>query len=163
MACRGVFFAITTEVADRLLAAATDTEVLSIVQEEIEERWDQDWLAEMDKSWDAMHRCLTDGTLSFEGLTPLHRCVLGGRQLYGGEDYIISYVTAEEVREIAKSIGSLDEAWLRRQYFRIDPVDYEMPTCAEDCEYTWDYFQEMQALYQRAAAANRAVIFTVDQ
>ena len=33
------------------------------VIEEIEDRWDRDWLVETDKAWDAIHRCLTGGTL----------------------------------------------------------------------------------------------------
>ena len=37
--------------------------MLDIVQEEIEEPWDEEWLLEMDKAWDAIHRCLTDGRL----------------------------------------------------------------------------------------------------
>jgi hypothetical protein len=64
MGCRGVLFAITEDQARRLRAArGGDAAVLSIVQDEIEEAWDQAHLCQTDKAWDAIHRCLTDGTL----------------------------------------------------------------------------------------------------
>jgi hypothetical protein len=163
MGCRGVFFAITQDEAERLLAARSDEEVIAIVQEEIEDRWDEEWLQETDEAWDAMHRSLTDGTLSSEPLSPLHKCVLGGRQLHQSDDYIISYLTAPEAKEVAGAIKGLDESWMRRKYFQIDPGDYEFPTTEEDFEYTWTWFQGVQAFYQKAAAHNRPVIFTVDQ
>lgn len=44
MACRSVHFAITKIDADRLIAAPDDATVLTIIQDEIEERWDEAWL-----------------------------------------------------------------------------------------------------------------------
>gem|GEM_PF-7118074 len=63
MACRGVFFALTKEEEAKLLAAPDSEAVVEIITEEVEERWDREWLVEMDKSWDAVHRCLGDGSL----------------------------------------------------------------------------------------------------
>lgn len=163
MACRGAFFAITDEDEARLLAAESDEDVLHIVQEEIEERWDEDWLQETDKAWDAMHRTLADGTLEGSGDTPLDKCVPGGRQLHQGDDYIISFLTAAEVREVAEAIKGLDQDWMRRKYSQIDCRDYEVGLSEDDFEYTWEWFQGVQAFYQKAAAGNRPVIFIVDQ
>src|SRR5689334_8829988 len=50
MASRGVFFALTKEEETRLLAAAGTDAVVEIMTDEIEERWDRQWLVEMDKS-----------------------------------------------------------------------------------------------------------------
>lgn len=163
MACRGVFFAITDEDAARLLAAKSDEEVLDLIQEEIEERWDEDWLQETDKAWDAIHRSLTDGTLACSGENLLEKCVFGGRQLYQGDDYIVSFITADEVKEVAAAIKGVDETWLRSRYSQIDPDDYQGEVDDEDFEYTWEWFQGVQSFYQKAAAHNRPVIFTVDQ
>lgn len=82
MGCRGVFFALDECNRKKLLSASCDDEVLSIVTEEIEEQWDQEWLCETDKAWDAIHRCLSDGTLNIAIKTPLAKCVLGGKHLY---------------------------------------------------------------------------------
>jgi len=79
MACRGVHFAITNEVANKLLSLVGDDDaVIEFIQEEIEEQWEVDWLAESDKAWDAMHRCLTDGHLRVKATTPRGLCVIGG-------------------------------------------------------------------------------------
>jgi Domain of unknown function (DUF1877) len=84
MACRGVFFAITIEQAEALLAAKGDDQMMGLI-EEIEEAWDGDQLAECDKAWDAMHRTLTDGELGYgNGPYPLNHCVLSPHQLYNG-------------------------------------------------------------------------------
>ena len=100
MAGRGVLFTITDTDVQQLLSArqATDAddEVMAVV-EEIEERWDENWLYETDKAWDAIHRCLTDGQLEYEnGEYPLNHCILGGTQLYAGDDYIISLKSPQQ-------------------------------------------------------------------
>jgi hypothetical protein len=84
MACRGVLFAITQEEAQRLRAARGDDKaVSSIIQDEIEEAWDEAHLCQTDKAWDAIHRCLGDGTLA-SGEDPHSLCILGGEQLQPG-------------------------------------------------------------------------------
>jgi hypothetical protein len=35
--------------------------------EEIEETWEEPFVVESDKAWDAIHRCLTDGSLLYAG------------------------------------------------------------------------------------------------
>ncbi len=83
MSCRGVQVAITEEELGRLLATQSDEELLSVISDDIEEPWDENWLVQTDKAWDAIHRCLTDGKLEYEnGDYPLRLCILGGRQLF---------------------------------------------------------------------------------
>lgn len=165
MACRGVHFAITNEEAQRLKnAAGNDAEVLTIVQDEIEQAWDEEHLCQTDKAWDAIHRCLTDGTLSSgEQFFPLNLCILGGQQLHLGEHYIVSLVAPDEVKQVAKALLPLTEDWLRSRYFAIDPKDYGLNFGEEDFEYTWDYFTGVREFYQKAANDGRWVIFSVDQ
>jgi hypothetical protein len=67
----------------RALRQATSNEQVQAVIADIEERWDERFLGETDKAWDAIHHCLTDGTLAWgNGMFPLNRCILGGEQLY---------------------------------------------------------------------------------
>ena len=66
MACRGVHFALTDDDRAKLLIATRDDDVLSVVQKEIEERWDTDWLCETDKAWDAIHLYWFSVTLSLD-------------------------------------------------------------------------------------------------
>lgn len=164
MACRGVHFAITRGQLEKLVAASSDDEVIRVIQEGIESPWDTDWLHETDKAWDAIHRCLTDGTLDLDnGSFPLNAAVLGGRQLFDGDDYIISLVTPEQVPQVAQALRGIDEAALRRGYERIEQSDYDGDLDDDDFEYTWQWFQGLAPLFEKAAAADRAVLFTVDQ
>jgi hypothetical protein len=164
MAGRGVHFALNAEDTERLLAAAgNDTAVKEIIQEDIEERWDKEWLAQSDKAWDAIHRCLGGGSLTFETSGPGHQCILGGRQLHQGDDYIVSFLTPAQVQAVAAKVASFDESAMREAYNAIPESDYGQPLSEEDFQYTWSWFQGVRDLYQKAALAGRAMIFTVDQ
>ena len=164
MACRGVHFAITSNDAQRLLALAGDDDaVLELVQEDAEGRWDEDWLQETDKAWDAIHRCLTDGTLTSDASIARHKCILGGRHLYSGDEYIISFLMADEVRDVSEAIAPFGETELRDRYFMIDEAEYGVPLSDEDFEYTWEWFETLKEFFAKAADADRAVVFSVDQ
>ena len=88
--------------------------------EEIEDRWDEDWLVETDKAWDAIHRCLTGGTLEY-GPTPLHKCILGEASRHEGDGSIVNLLGTEEVKETVAAIGFIDEAWMRGALLRHRP------------------------------------------
>ena len=164
MACRGVHFALENQDVDRLLASSSDEGVLEILQEEIESKWDEDWLYESDKAWDAIHRCLSGGSLGFDSTNyPLSLAVLNGRQLYSKEDYVISLLEPKEVAEIASGLLSVDQAWLKLQYDSIDAEEYGVPKDQQDWEYTWEYFEGMVLFFQKAAHSGRHVVFSVDQ
>jgi hypothetical protein len=161
--CRGVLFAIDQEELQALRQATSDSEVQAVVAA-IEKRWDERFLAETDKAWDAIHRSLTDGTLAWgNGSFPLNRCILGGEDLYQGEDYIVTLTEGHEVPAVAAALQQVTEADMRQAYDRLDPADYGPEWSEEDFEYTWSWFQQVRDLWSRAATAGRAVIFTVDQ
>lgn len=163
MSCLGVLFALTDADSQRLLAAADDDAVMTIV-EELEEKWDEGWLAQTDKAWDALHRCLSNGTLFHdEGDYPLNRAILGGKRLYDSADYVVSYVAPNEVKDVAASLTSLTEQDLRKRYDAIDPDDYDGGHGDEDFKFTWTHFLAVREFYKKAAAAGRSVVFTVDQ
>ena len=117
-----------------------------------------------DKAWDAIHRCLSDGTLDPTGGTyPLKLAILNGRQLYSKDDYIISLVTPEEVRDVAIGLSRIDQDWLRSRYDAMDPVASGVSKSDDDWVYTWANFEDLVPFFQKAAAADRYVVFTVDQ
>lgn len=163
MACRGVHFALSEEDAGRLLAAEDNPAVMAIIGE-IEEAWDEAWLAESDKAWDALHRCLSNGTLYYdEGEYPLNRTVLGGKHLYDGDDYVVAYVAPNEVTDVAAALAPIAEADFRARYDLIDDDEYDGEKGPEDFKDTWTSFVAVRDLYRKAAAAGRSVVFTVDQ
>ncbi len=162
MTTRGVHFAITTAQAERLLAARDEETVVEIVEEEIEEEWEAAY--ETDKAWDALHRCLSNGTLDpAAGEPPLNRVFFGGRMLTEGDDYVVVLATPAEVQTLAAALANVTEAWLRARYFDVPFPDYPDPKSEEDWAYTYSHFQGLPAFYARAAREGRHVIFTVDQ
>jgi len=170
MACRGVFFALTPEDSDRLLSAKNSDEVVEIVVEEIESRWDRDWLQEMDKSWDAVHRCLGDGSLATTSKSDRGKAVLGGKQLSDRDDYIVCYHPPDSVVAIALALDSVTKEWFREKYFGLkrkwlwfDFTQYDGPIDEEDFGYSWSYFEEMRTFFHTAAAVERPILFSVDQ
>ncbi|MEN1681439.1 MAG: YfbM family protein [Planctomycetota bacterium] len=162
MGCLGVHFAVEAGVVEQLTTAIDDAAKMAII-EAIEEAWDREWLHDNDKSWDALHRSLTDGKLEWEsGAYPLSHAVLGGIKLYDGDDYIICLVRHSEVGDVATALQSVTRESLRRGYDLI-PADAYLELGDEDFEYTWESFQGLPDLFSRAATAGRAVIFTASQ
>jgi hypothetical protein len=165
MACRGMFFALTEDQEAALMATRDDAEVRAFVEEVEMGDWEGEPLdCETDKAWDAMHRCLSDGTLgSGRHLSPLDMTVLGGGHHHEGDDYVVAHVRPGEVAQVAEALKTVDQPWMRQRYDRIDPADHQGVLSNEDFAYTWYWFTQVRDFYLKAAAANRAVIFTVDQ
>jgi hypothetical protein len=163
MSARGVHFAVTPAQARPLLAAKSDRKLMALI-DEIEEAWEEPFVVESDKAWDAIHRCLTDGSLLYvSGEYPLNLCICGGRQLHRGEGYTASFVSARQVKDVAKALDAVTKRWLRKRYSLIDPEDYnEAELGEEDFAYTWENFLAVRRFYRKAAEAGRAVLFTVD-
>lgn len=164
MGCRGVHFALTQEQDENLTGMIGNDEAISdYIMEEIEEQWDEAWLCETDKAWDAIHRCLTDGGLDIEPLSPLHMAILGGRHLYSEDDYIVSYVDKADVPAVASQLNGITASWMKEKYFALNPDDYGMDPSEDDWEYTWSWFSELVKFYTKAAEDGRSVVFTADQ
>lgn len=167
MACLGVHFALSVDDVALLLSKQNDKERLMLIREDIEERYFAEpgrYIAQCDKAWDAMHRALSDGLLSYDGgQYPLNHVVLGGQPLYSENDYIISLKTPEQVREVALAIAGLTQEHFRERYDAINPKEYGFDLTDEDFHYTWEWFQEVCTLYQTAASEGRHVLFTADQ
>jgi Domain of unknown function (DUF1877) len=156
MSYRGVHFALTQEDLGKILAAKSDEELLGAITDGVEERWDEEWLAQTDKAWDAIHRCLTDGRLAYDnGSDPLRLCILGGQQLCAGDDYIFSLKKPRECAALSDALARIDIDWMRERYFAIPSQDFGGDPTEEDFEYTWDWFTGLDKFYERAARANR--------
>ena len=167
MGCLGVLFALTEMQVAALRKKKNDKARLEYVQEVIEERFFEEspeLVAETDKSWDAIHRSLTDGSLAYNnGVFPLSHVILGGESLYSSEDYIMSLKNPDEVRDIARAIRTVSRDQLRAGYDRINPAEYGLPLTSKDFEYTWEWFSGLAPFWENAARSGRHVLFTADQ
>jgi hypothetical protein len=165
MANRGVHFALSPEQEARLLAAVGDDERVAEIVEGIEDEWVADHVVESDKAWDGMHRCFCDGKLLYEGGTyPLNHLVCGGRQLLQDDDAqgTVAYVTAAQVVDVAREAALVSREDLRARYGKIRQRGYEFRLGDEDFEYVWENFVDVRKFFASAAAAGRAVVFSVD-
>jgi hypothetical protein len=156
----GVHFAIPAEQAERLLAAEDDDELLAIV-EEIEEQWEVTFAS--DKGWDALHRCLSNGTLNVEeGEPPLNRVFLGGRVLNREEAYFVVLLEPAEVVDVAAALAKVSHEWLRSRYFETPFPDYQGDKSEDDWDYARSSFVGLPEFFRSAAGKGRYVVFTVD-
>lgn len=167
MSCLGVHFALPEEDVAALKGIVDMRARLDFLQRSIEERYMKEpatYAAESVNAWDAMHRVLSDGYLSWDGGNyPLNHTVIGGECLYFENDYIMSLKTPEQVRDIASALNVISEAWFREQYFALPANDYSAELSVDDFDYTWERFEIVRQLYRRAATEERYVLFTADQ
>ena len=113
MSCLGVHFALTEKEIVQFRSLPDDAARLYHLQEVIEPDYFEnhpDFKAESEKAWDAMHRVLTDGQLTWTGgVYPLNHVVLAGELLYKKSDYIISLKTSQQVRDIAAALPTVTQ------------------------------------------------------
>ncbi len=174
MACLGVHFAVTADVAARLtqdqpLGKADVVAFLEDLDRQFDALHAEGWVDMTDKAWDGIHRSLTNGKLEL-GNTPRHMCILGATERFwirredGQLEYVVNLLDPEDVRHVADSIRSIDRAEMLQGYEAIDPDSlYALCMSEEDFEATWDSFESLRAFFDRAAAAERWVVFRVDQ
>ncbi|WP_197407616.1 YfbM family protein [Oceanivirga salmonicida] len=169
MSCRAVLFSLNEEEVNKIKLCKNDIERLNYLQEDIEETYFEKFptrVSELDKSWDGLHRSLTDGRYAYNnGEYPLNHVILGGESLYQQDDYIMILKTPAQVKDIAKAIEEISKLELRKGYDKIplDDEDYSEFLSEEDFQYTWEWFEYSKKFWRLAAKENRYVLFTVDQ
>ena len=167
MSCLGVLFSVDKRTVDLIKELPSDDERVDYIREVLEvDHFENNpqWVYELDKAWDGMHRTLTDGELEFDnGEFPLSHVILGGEILCESDNYIIVLKGKEQVVEIATGVSKVSKEEFEKKYFLLDPDNYDGSVDEEDFEYTWAYFEDSISFWQKAAQENRSVLFTVDQ
>ena len=165
MPCRGAFFALSATQAEHLLALARDDR-LAHVQDGIEATWDEAHLLQTDKAWDAIHRCLTDGTLTIaRSEEPLGKLIAGGSQLYADtQNYILNLIHAGELGAVSEALKEVTRDWMKARYEQLAGTDYPQELISDlDWEYTWGWFSRIPGFVDQAQREGRSILFTVDQ
>jgi hypothetical protein len=166
MGCLGVHFSLDEQIVNELRSYKRESARLNYVQEKLEEGlWEKrpELGCETDKSWDAIHRTLTDGDLAWRnGQYPLNQVILGGELLYTKQDYI-SLKTPQQVQDAAAALRGITKKQFRERYFNIDPEKYGSPIDDEDFDYTWTWFESLRKFWYQATKDNRYILFTADQ
>ena len=172
MACRGVLFAIEEKLANQLKSMERK-DVVEFIQEEIEEEFfdeKPEYVAELDKSWDAMHRMFSKDENDFtskEGEYPFNYLIMGSQVIYGDKDeendYIVTLKTPRQVQDIYQAVNTLNESVFKEKYYAIDETAYGFPLTDEDCANTWEWLKWTIPFWKTASGKELFVIFTVDQ
>lgn len=164
----GVLFAVGQDIVKKLKDMQLEERPV-FISEELEDLYFEEYpdrTFELDKSWDAMHRALTDGTLCFDGTGPAALAILGGERLYFDEqhdDYIITLKSPEQAKAVYETLSKLTDAEFRKRYKAIPDEEYGDFKDNEDMEYTLEYLRDSVSFWRYAAEQGLWVLFTADQ
>ncbi|MEU5399755.1 DUF1877 family protein [Streptomyces sp. NPDC005963] len=142
----GRHFAIPAEDAHRL-TRSNGADVTSYVAR-IDEEWESPWLADTDRTWESLHRCLMTGP------TPLRYAILGGRPLTDGSPYLTRLIPPDQVPLTADALADVEEGWLRGTFSALG-LHGDFPWAREG-------LTEVRDLFTLAAKTRRAVLFTAN-
>ena len=162
MVGRGFHIALSREHAKRLFGQKDDENLRKFLDELITspEMKKTGRLFDSGCTWDAMHRCLTEGELDpAGGEFPLNHAVLGGKQLHQGNDYVAALIRPDMTTFIAEALGDVKEEDLRKSFFGL-PASYQQPKDEKSFMAIWLALQNLKDFYDAASESLEAVVFT---
>ena len=122
----------------------------------------------IEKAWNAIDYVLTKGVDDSQALAR----VVFGREVSDEEiGYApATYITEDEVKEIAEAISGIDKEDLRARFDIKGMKDedvYLVSDVSEDgeeavFEYVWENFRDLKKFYKKAAALNQCLLFFVE-
>jgi len=166
MTRQGHHIVVRREDAKRLFAQSDDAGVRSVVNQLLQSKQYRadGFLLDCGTLWDPIHRCLNDGTLNpHDGEFPLDHCILGGKQLYQGEDFEAILVRPDIVTQVAEAIHNLKRSEVRDRYFALKPEIYGKSPTEEEFEHMWNKLFQIRELFEYAADERCAILFTVER
>ena len=153
--------ALDKDEAKQVFGRRTDQEKHRFLSELFESLKDSHRCCESGDLWNLLHRCLAGGTLQPDGGEyPLNQCVLGGRPLTTSSDQVTLMVRPDLIPHLVERLADVSKDWLREQYERIDPSEYELEKSEEEFERVWTCLEAVRDFFGRAALDRRAVVFT---
>jgi hypothetical protein len=161
---QGELFALTLEMAQRLLACADESEVIDLVSA-IEEMWEAGRRLPCWKEWPEIHQCLTGSRRDPRaGLSPLNKCLLGGCQLLDPDGgYMAVLLPPAEVPAVAAALTDVDGAWLQQRYLALFAEGGSPLIPEAQLQHLAALFDEIRGFYCNAAKEGRAILFTTDE
>ncbi|MGV3661972.1 MAG: DUF1877 family protein [Prosthecobacter sp.] len=142
MACRGSLLALTdADVSELVSLTADGAAMMEFINGTLYIRCMNEWSVDLDKSWDAIHRCLTNGQMQPDVTNPRGMCILGAQEIEPSDEWIVGLCFPENVQSVHEAIGNLGREWLSERYWNLPKEEYGVYMSEEDFEHTWDYFQ----------------------
>ena len=111
-------------------------------------------------TWDAMHRCLTDGELDpAGGEFPLNTVILGGKQLHRGDDYTAVLIRPDMTTFIDQALREIEEDDFHQKFLNLPP-SYTQPRGEKEFMEVWLQLQNLKVFFEAASENMEAVVFT---
>lgn len=162
----GYHIALSRDNAKRVFAAADDASLKTLLEEfkNSKDMRKNGQMVECKHTWDAIHRCLTEGELDPQGgEMPLNHVVLGGKQLQKGDDYWAVLVRPDVTLFVAEALHELKEPDFRQKFFALAGTSYDQPINEKEYALAWHHVQELRLFYEYCAEERFAVVFTANR
>jgi hypothetical protein len=159
----GYHIALSREHAKRVFANKDDATLPPLIEELKNDKVlkANAQILDCKRTWDPIHRCLTEGTLDPEaGEFPRNHVILGGKKLHNGDDYIAVVIRPDMVPFIAEALHDLKEPEFRKCFFALADKGYDQPINEKEYSYVWHMVQELRGFYEFCDAERFAVLFS---
>jgi hypothetical protein len=159
----GYYIALSRDHAKRVFANKDDATLPPLIAEFKSDKAlkANSQILEVKRTWDAIHRCLTEGTLDVEaGDFPRNHVVLGGKKLHNGDDYVAVVVRPDMVTFIAEALHEIKEPDFRKCFFALADKGYDQPINEKEYSFIWHTIQEIRAFFEYCDEERFAVLFT---
>ena len=163
MAGLGFHIALSRDNAKRVFAVPNDTALLALIEEfkNSKELRKNGQVVECKRTWDAIHRCLTEGTLDpTGGEVPMNHAILGGKQLNKGNEFIAVLVRPDLTPFVAEAMHDMKEPDFRQRFFALGQHGYDQPINEKEYTLVWHHVQELRSFFEFCSEERFAVLFT---
>lgn len=163
---QGAHIILTRDDAKRVFGAPDDATVRKVVTElrNCKKHREAKLVLETGAAWDAIHRCLTEGTLDpAEGEFPINHAILGGKRLHRGADFEAIMVRPDIVPHVAEALHDQKRNDLHSRFMQLNPQDFGRDPTEREFDLTWNAMQQIRQLFEDAANERCAVLFTVER
>jgi hypothetical protein len=167
MTMRGVHFAVSDATLMYLVSIPSVDERVALISNVVEDGWDAEKRCDTDKAWGLIHATLQNTSPCADSLErssdrPPSWVILGREYINSPDNYIVGLTHAADVGEVFAHLSGLSrpEFEIRLEHLA------EQHGCdnigRSDIEYAAHWYERLVAFFERAAAAELNVIFTVD-
>lgn len=166
MGVRGVHFAIDDAALAALKAQKPEAR-LDYVAEVIEAPWDEANLCETDSAWAYIHAALTDtdpdGDFVRVPVTrPAQLAIQGSVALVESDEGLINLIASSEVPAVAADLASIDGKTIGEKAHDVVVRFEPSGDPADAADYVLGWYPGLVEFFERAAAAGKNIIFTVN-
>lgn len=162
MSTAGFHLALPRDAAKQLFGCKTDEALREFVETYVrcDSHRSDGLVLETGSVWQDIHRLFSDGTLNpAAGEFPLNHCILGGRQLHQGEQFVVALVRPDMTAHVAEAIEQLDREKLHQRYLGVNAAAPDSTVATEDFIETWQALVHIGRFFAAAAQQRHAVVF----